>query len=59
MRTSGKHPNYYLIENCQNTEKCPEDLKRLAVTQNPVKDHELILMWKNNPRVNNNNSTMN
>ena len=31
-RTSGDHPNYYIIENGQNTEKSPEDLRRLAVT---------------------------
>ena len=31
------HPNYYIIENGQNTEKSPEDLRILAVTQTPVK----------------------
>ena len=31
-RTSGDHPNYYIIEIGQNTEKSPEDLRRLAVT---------------------------
>ena len=36
-RTSGDHPNSYIIENGQNTEKNPGDLKRLAVTQTPVK----------------------
>ena len=30
---------YYIIENGQNTEKNPGDLRRLTVTQNPVKDH--------------------
>ena len=43
-RTSGDHPNYYIIENGQNTEKSPGDLKKLAVTQTPVKDHQLTLM---------------
>ena len=38
--TSGDHPNYYIIENGQNTEKSPGDLRRLAVTQTPVKDHQ-------------------
>ena len=33
-----------LVENGQNTEKSPGDLRRLAVTQNPVKDHQLTLM---------------
>ena len=38
-RTSGDHPNYYIIENGQNTEKSPGNLWRLAVTQTPVKNH--------------------
>ena len=29
-----------------NTEKSPVDLRRLAVTQTPLKDHELTLMKK-------------
>ena len=41
---SGDHPNYYMIENGQNTEKSPGVLRRLAVTQIPVKDHQLKLM---------------
>ena len=45
-RTSGDHPNYSIIENGQNTEKSSGDLRRLAVTQTPVKDHQLMLMWK-------------
>ena len=45
-RTSGDHPNYNIIENGQNTEKSLGDLRRLAVTQAPVKDHQLKLMWK-------------
>ena len=28
------------------TEKSPGDLRRLAVTYTPVKDHQLTLMWK-------------
>ena len=36
---SGDHPNDSIIENGQNTEKSPGDLRRLAVTQTP-------LMWK-------------
>ena len=28
----------------QNTEKSPGDLRRLAVTQTPVKDHQLTLI---------------
>ena len=45
-RTSGDNSNYCIIEISQNTEKSPGDLKRLAVTQIPVKDHQLTLMWK-------------
>ena len=41
---SGDHPNYSIIENGQNTEKSPADLRRLADTQTPVKDHQLTLM---------------
>ena len=37
--TSGDHPNWYIIENGQNTEKSPGDLRRPAVTQSPMKDH--------------------
>ena len=44
-RTKGDHPNYNIIENSQNTEKNPGDL-RLTVTQTPVKDHQLILKRK-------------
>ncbi len=43
-RASGDHTNYYIIENGQNTEKSPGDLRRLAVTQTPVKDHQPTLM---------------
>ena len=39
-------PNYSIFENGQNTEKSPGDLRRLAVTQTPEKDHQLKLKWK-------------
>ena len=45
-RRSEDHQNYSIIENGQNTEKNPRDLKRLAVIQTPVKDHHLMLMRK-------------
>ena len=46
-RTSGDHPNYCIIEIGQNTEKSLGDLRRLAVTQTPVRNHQLImLVWK-------------
>ena len=35
-----------LLRNVQNTEKSPVDLRRLAVPQTLVKDHQLTLMWK-------------
>ena len=40
----GDHPNNSIIENGQNTEKSPGDLRRLAVTQSPVKNHQMSLM---------------
>ena len=43
-RTSGEHPNYSSIENDQNSEKSPGDVRRLAVSQTPGKDHQLALM---------------
>ena len=42
--TSLDHPNDSIIENGQNTKKCHRDLRRLAVTQTPVKNHRLTLM---------------
>ena len=45
-RTSGDHSNYSLVEIGQNTEKSPEDFKRLAVTQTPVENHQLTQVWK-------------
>ena len=43
-RTSGDYPNYNIIENGKNTGKSPGNLRRLAVTQIPLKDHQLKLM---------------
>ena len=43
-RTSGDHPNDSNIEDGQYTEKGPGDLRGLAVTQTPVKNHQLTLM---------------
>ena len=43
-RPSGDHPKNSIIESGQNTEKSPGDLRRLAITQSPVKDHLLTLM---------------
>ena len=35
---SEDHPNDNIIENGQNTEKCPGELRGLAVTQTPVRN---------------------
>ena len=35
-----------LLKTGQNTEKSPGEFWRLAVTQTPVKNHQLMLMWK-------------
>ena len=43
-RTSGNNPNYNIIVNGKNTEKSPGDLRRLAVAQTPVENHQLKLM---------------
>ena len=43
-RTSGDHPSYSIVENGQTIEKSTEDLRRLAVIQTPVKEHEITLM---------------
>ena len=40
-KTSGEHPNYCIIDISQNTEKSHGDLRRLAVTQTPVKSADV------------------
>ena len=45
-RMSGDHPNDSVIENGQNTERSSRDLRIPAVTETPVEDHQLALMWK-------------
>ena len=45
-RTGGDHPNYSISEIGLNTEKYPEDLRRLPVDQTPVRKHQLTLvLW--------------
>ena len=44
--TREDHQNCCIIEIGQNTEMSPGGLRRLAVTQAPVKDHQLTLKWK-------------
>ena len=38
--------NYSIAEIGQNTEKSPGNMRRLAVTQTPVENHQLTLLWK-------------
>ena len=45
-RTCGDHLNYCIIKIGQNTEKCPGDLRRIAVTQTPVKNYWPTLVGK-------------
>ena len=45
-RASGDHPDYSIIKIGLNTEKSPGDLRRLAVTQTPERNHQLTLVWK-------------
>ena len=45
-RTKGDHPDYSIIKLKQNTEKSPGDLRRLVVSQTPVKDYQLTLRRK-------------
>ena len=37
-------PNYSIVDIGQDTEKCPGDLRRLAITQTPVQDYQLMLI---------------
>ena len=43
-RSSGDNPNNDIIKIDHNNEKSPGDLRRLALTQIPVKDYQLTLM---------------
>ena len=45
-RTNGDTPDYSIIKIEQNTEKSPRDLRRLAVTQSPGVNHQLMLIRK-------------
>ena len=49
-KKSGNHPDYSIVKISQNTEKSPGDLRRLAVTQRPVRNHQLMLIWKNSQK---------
>ena len=46
QRKNRDHPDYCIGKIGQNTEESPGDLRRLAITQTPVKDHQLMLVGK-------------
>ena len=45
-RTSRDHPNYSIIKISQNTDENSGDLRRLTVTQTPVRNYRLTLALK-------------
>ena len=42
--TNRNHSNYSIVEIGENPETSPGDLRKLAVTRTPVKDHQLTLV---------------
>ena len=53
-KTTSEHdPDYSIAEIGQNTEKSPGELRRLAVTQTPVRTHRLTSVRKLRKGVNN------
>ena len=40
----GDHPKYSIVVISQSTEKNSEDLRRLAVTENPVENHQITMV---------------
>ena len=57
-RTSKDYPKYGFIKIGQSTEKSPGDLRRLVVTQTPVRNHRLTLVRKTRKGVNDNNDNL-
>ena len=45
-RVARDYPNDSTAKNGQNPETGPGDLRRLAVTQTPMKNHQLTVIWK-------------
>ena len=43
-KTNKHHPDHSIAKIGQNTEKSPGDLRKIAVTQTPVKNNQLILV---------------
>ena len=46
LEMGGDQSNYSIVEISQNSKKSTGDLRRLAVTHTPMKDHQLKLVWK-------------
>ena len=44
IKTSGDHPDYYIIKISQNTEKYPGEMRKLAVRQTPMRNYLLTLV---------------
>ena len=44
QRMDRNHTNYSITQTSQNPEKSSGELKRLAVIQTPLKDHQLMLV---------------
>ena len=42
--TGGDYPNDSIAEDGQNTETSPGDLRKRAVSQTPVRNHQLTLL---------------
>ena len=43
-RMSGDNTKDRIIKIGQNTEKGPEDMRKLAISQTPLRNHQLMLM---------------
>ena len=48
--TGGDHSKDSTVNISQNTAKSPGNLRRFVVTQNLLKIHQLMLVWKNSQR---------
>ena len=57
--TNKNHPDYCIVNISQNTEKCPDDLRRIALSWTPVKNHQLTPEWKNRKKYETNNNNNN
>ena len=53
QRTSRDNPNNCITKIGQKTEKSPENLRRLTVTQTLVRNYQLTLVWKTFKGINN------